>query len=94
MSVCLAEWLTLILIQEKKYSAANSSVSTPVSVSDTGLNEINGAIFIFRISLSLTNLQYYGNYWLIKTLSDVDWLWALSAALWVSLLTLRCAFRA
>lgn len=77
MRVCLAEWLTLILIQEKKYNTANSSMSTPVSVSDTGMNEINGDLFIFRISLSLTNPQYYGNYWLIKTLSDVDWLWVL-----------------
>lgn len=48
-----------------------------MSVSDTRLNEINGDVFIFRISLSLTNPQYYGNYWLIKTLSVVDWLWAL-----------------
>lgn len=46
MRVCLAEWLTLILIQEKKYNTANSSTSTSVSVSDTGLNEINGDVFI------------------------------------------------
>lgn len=77
MRVCLAEWLTLILKQEKKYNAANSFMSTLVSVSDTGLNEINGDIFIFHISLSLTNPQHYSNYGLIKTLPDLDWLWAL-----------------
>lgn len=81
------------MLKKDKGNTANFSTTAPVSVSDNGLIEINVDIFIFYIPPSLASPQYYGHDRLITTLSDVAWLWVLSAVLWVSLVTLRYTFR-